>query len=130
MANVAWCPPGSDPALTAVTAPQGESLQWAEYLDLMEERVHRMLRQQDQAEARSQILQAIPQAQNLVHSPPNQWSHRLMNEGELIQDKLADAIPGNPWPTKVLHGNPEAKQALEQVDLPTWLNLAVPRDQN
>jgi hypothetical protein len=123
MAVVPWAPPKSDPALTAVEAPRGAILSQEDYLGLLAQRVHQLIRREGVAEARV----SIRLDHDFLSLNPNHWAAQLLEAGELVQTRLAEQIPGQAWPLKVAGYNPLARKALEEVDLPGWLNLAVPR---
>lgn len=127
MANVAWAPPGSTPALTSVSAPLGAQLSRQDYLELLTSRVHELLKAAGKDQAASDLESLIPNIE-FLDQPPNQWAALLVQENELVRTKLGEDIPGHPWPLKVDGQNPQAEKALAQVDLPTWLLLAIPRD--
>ena len=69
----------------------------------------------------------MPNHHDFLGLHPNRWASSLVEEGELVETRLAENIPGYPWPYLV-RKNPWAEQALQEVDLPTWLNLAIPRE--
>lgn len=127
MPNVPWAPPGSNPTLTSVLAPPQQDLQWADYLDLVAQRVHSLIRQAGKENAQEQIRAYLPLDHDFLDLPPNQWAAQLLEAGELVQARLAESIPGQ-WPLWVNGPNPWAKRALENADLESWLNLAVPRE--
>lgn len=126
--NVAWAPPRSNPAITAVQAPLGAELMPEDYRLLLVQRVHQMIRKEGVKEARESIRTFLPLDHEFLDLSPNQWAAHILEAGELVRARLAEQIPGNTWPHKVRHQVPQAKLALEEVDLPTWLNLAVPRE--
>jgi hypothetical protein len=129
MPVVPWAPPKSDPALTAVEAPLGASLSQEDYLGLLAQRVHLLIRKEGVEAAQESIRVFLPLDHDFLSLPPNQWAAQIMEAGELVQARLAEQVPGQAsWPLKVAGYNPLARKALEEVDLPGWLNLAVPRE--
>lgn len=127
MPNVPWAPPGSNPALTSVLAFPQRDLRWSDYLELVAARVHDLIREAGKEAAQEQIKAYLPHHHDFLDQPPNQWAAELLEAGELVRTRLAENIPGH-WPQRVNGPNPWAKRALENVDLESWLNLAVPRE--
>src|SRR5215472_1907299 len=131
MPMVAWAPPESIPAFTAVLAPLGQELTKSRYLELLAKRVHQLIRQAGAQEARRNIRAAMPlDYREVVDRPPNQWAAYLLEAGELVRARLAEQVPE--WPLPVKSANPVAVRALQEDgqenSLETWLRLAVPRE--
>ena len=128
MPVVPWAPPKSDPALTAIEAPLGASLSQEDYLGLLAQRVHQLIRKEGNEAAQESIRVFLPLDHDFLNLNPNHWAASLLEAGELVEARLAEQIPGQAWPLKVAGYSPQARKALEEVDLPGWLNLAVPRE--
>lgn len=129
MTMVAWAPPRTNPVLTAVEAHKGARLDRMTYLEMMRNRVHQMLQKAGRAAAVEAVRTYLPEAVDIFSHPENQWAAHLMAAGEMIETRLGGVLPPiRLWPLVVTGQNPQAKEALDQVDLETWLNLAVPRE--
>jgi hypothetical protein len=119
----AWCPPGTDPELTAVLLPKGEvteSRWWAALSD----RVTALVMQQERP-----LRSALWAARALGTTYPEEArragedlvQHNLELRTALTLDVMRDE---DPFPAKVLVDSAELRQLLEDVDLEAWVNLA------
>lgn len=126
MPNVAWAPKGSDPVLMAITAPLGAELTFSDFLDRMAHRVNDLLLLEGIDQAQQIVRSLMPHDSEFLELPPNRWAHHMVDQVELVRDRLAEE-----WPMadqKVDRANPRAAEALKEVDLATWLAQAAPRE--
>ena len=129
MPLVPWAPPQGDPKIWAVLAPLGEELRKTDYLELLAQRVHQLIRHAGREQAEESIQTFLPLDHDFLGLNPNFWAANILEAGEWVQARLAEQV-GYPWPLRVAGYQPQAAQALQEVDLPTWLNLAVPRERD
>ena len=125
MTLVAWNPKGlaAPPELTAVQIKPGQVTknQWWEALT---DRVTKLVLQEPNPE------QAVQEACQMLGLPiednPNQAGETLVNHNLLLMTHLDLAIiERDPFPAIVGEPLPEIKQALEQTDLASWVELVL-----
>jgi hypothetical protein len=124
MPLVAWAPAESDPRISSVLAPQGHPLPWWSYRDRLERRLGQLLEKEDPEEALEQMRALAPQVL-FQENRPEMWPHYLLEEAE-----EAGSLPGGTWPQQVDQENLRAAEALREVSLTAWLNLAIPRERD
>lgn len=120
---VAWCPPGTDPELTAVLLPKGEVTE-SQWWAALSDRVTSLVMQQERP-----LRSALWAARALGTTYPEEANragedlvqHNLELRTALTLDMMRDE---DPFPAEVLVDSAELRQLLEDVDLEAWVNLA------
>jgi hypothetical protein len=122
MKLVAWYPDGmSTPLeLTSVQVPRGELTWWGWILALSDRVSDLALKEDNPLEVANQACRylGLPSVDN-----PNQLGQSLVEGNENLQTHLSLAMYKNIFPAKVKFKQ-EAKQALEDITLWDWVDLA------
>lgn len=125
MALVAWNPNGlaAPPELTAVQIKPGQVTHQS-WVEALSDRVTMLVKQEPNPE------QAVQQACQMLGLPiednPNQAGEALVkNNLNLLTHLNLAVMDSDPFPARVGDPLPEIKQALEQTDLASWVELAL-----
>ena len=124
--NLWWCPRGMAPELAAVQAPEGSSLDDLEWGLALERRVQQLVdKEPDPERAARWAAKAMgrPGMTGHLYAGEVLVRHNLELMTSLMV--LAQSQARNPFPGKVLVESPAVRQAAEETDLETWVELAV-----
>lgn len=123
MLTIPWSPPGLSPQLAAVSVPPGnltEAAWWAALSDRVSALVAKAPNPEGAASLAAQAL-GTPEPENPLAAGEFLVQHNLELRTALDLQVHAEK---SPFPARVVVASPAAKQALDETDLATWLDLA------
>lgn len=121
---VAWCPPNVDQALCSVMIPKGEVTErdwWMALADRVTELVEKS------ANPEQAMLDAARQLKTENPDYPAQAGQCLVQHNLILRtvmSRMIDQQEDDIFPAKVVRGNNQAFQAMDETTLEDWLNLA------
>ena len=121
---IAWYPQemSAPPELTSVSVPKGE-LSQAQWVNALSDRVMNLaLKEENPLESANAACQRLelPEVQNA-----NQVGNALVKDNLNLLTYLNVAQIKDQFPAKVSEESPLAKEALKEVDLESWVELAL-----
>jgi hypothetical protein len=119
-----WCPPGLQPELAAIQVPKGSSLEWSlDWSRELENRVQELVDKEpdpDRAAMWAARALGLPGLQSALDAGEVLVRHNLELQTAMSVDILDEAFPA-----EVLVEDEAIRQAAEETDLESWVNMAL-----